>query len=304
MQINILAVLLLIIFVGCEQSTQPKNDNEFLIRLSQTDPEFSRKGDKIVFKGLYNGVYAIHFIDNEGNYLDNILQESGFLSSPSWSPDDTQLVVSIEGDLYTIGINGYNLKKIKTSGEDFSCQWSPNGRYIAYTKSICDPDCGIFVYDTLKGTAELVGEFGGYAKWNSTSDKIYYYHTVYKNEAGKSVYQGFAIKRFDINNMKTDSLLFVSKTEKKLWLSDLAVSIDENEILFAASYDLPPRSDIWKINLQTEEIYQLTFNGGACPTYSPDGKKIVYTNTNKNEGGLWIMNADGSDKESLTNTQR
>lgn len=289
---------------GCEQSNEPPMDDEFLIKLSQTDPEYSHDGEKIVFGGLYNEVYAIHIIDYKGNYLGNILEDFGHLSSPSWSPDASKLVTSIKGDLYIVKVNGDSLNRINSSGEDFSCQWSPNGRYIAYTKSICDPDCGIALYDLENSTTTIVGEFGGYAKWNSSSDKIYYYHTVYKNEEGRGIYQGFTVKRVNINNMETDSLWFVDKTEKKIWLNGLAVSANENELLFAASYDYPTRSDIWKVNLETKEIIQLTFDGGACPAYSPDSKKIVYTNTNKNEGGLWIMNSDGTSKKRLTKMQR
>ena len=46
--------------------------------------------------------------------------------------------------------------------EDFSCNWSPNGRYIAYTKSICDPACGIAIYDLSNDKKKVIGQYGGY----------------------------------------------------------------------------------------------------------------------------------------------
>jgi Tol biopolymer transport system component len=48
----------------------------------------------------------------------------------------------------------------------------------------------------------------------------------------------------------------------------------------------------------------MTYKGGNCPAYSPSGDKIVYTNTNINEGGLWIMNRDGANKHRLTKLKR
>lgn len=292
---------------NCEDSTSPIiNDDEFLIALSQIDPQFSYDNEKIVFKGVYNSLYAIHFIDISGNYLGNILSGVGFLTSPSWSPEDEKLAVSIEGNIYITNTHGDILRKLTNTGQDFHCNWSPDGRYIAYTKSICDPECGIVLYDLNNDTKKVVGQYGGYASWNRNSDRIYYYHTLYKKipDSDKSEYKGFVFKRVDVNTLKTDSLYFVDKTDAHLWLEDCTVSPDEDELLFSASYGSPPIMNIWKIDLETGEIRQITTEGGTCPSYSFTGDKIVYTNTNINEGCIWIMNKDGSNKQRLTKPWR
>jgi Tol biopolymer transport system component len=300
--ITIVSFFLLLLNTYCSQSTETKiNDkNQFL--LSQVDPQFSTDGKIIVFKGLYDSVYAIHFVDVSGNYLGNILSKKGFLSSPTWSPDNKKIAVSIEGNLYTVKITGDSLNMITNNGENFFCNWSPDGRYIAYTKSICDPECGIAVYDLVSNIKKVIGQYGGYASWNKNSDKIYYYHSLYVNKpnSDQSDYKGFVFKRINVNTLKVDSLLFVAKTDLHLWLEDCTVSPDEREILFAASYKSPPIMNIWKINLQNGEMIQMTFDGGSCPAYNPSGDKIVYTNTNIKEGGLWIMNRDGSNKQQFT----
>lgn len=301
--LKIISFLLIIVLnISCSQSTEPKGDDKNQFLLSQTGPQFSSDGQKIVFEGLYDSVYAIHFVDIYGNYLGHILNKRGFLSSPTWSPDDKKIAVSIEGNIYTVQINGDSLTKLTNTGEDFSCNWSPDGRYIGYTKSICDPECGIAVYDLSNNTKKVIGQYGGYASWNKNSSKIYYYHTLYvkRQDSNKSDYQGFVFKRIDINTLRIDSLFFVAKTELHLWLADCTVSPDEEEILFAASYGSPPQINIWKINLQSEEMIQITYEGGNCPAYNPTGDRIAYTNTNITEGGLWIMNSDGSDKQRLT----
>ena len=156
------------------------------------------------------------------------------------------------------------------------------------------------IYDLNNNTKKVIGQYGSYASWNSNSDKVYYYHTLYTKKANsdKSDYKGFVFKRVDVNTLETDSLYYIGNTD--LWLSDCTVSPDEKEILFAAYYGSPPQINIWKINLLTNSLTQITSEGGNSPAYSPEGDKIVYTNTNINEGGLWIMNRDGSGKQRLT----
>lgn len=58
---------------------------------------------------------------------------------------------------------------------------------------------------------------------------------------------------------------------------------------------------IWKIKVNGDSLTQLTFNGRTFfPDWSPDGKKIAYDCTTNPPGtGLWIMNADGTDKKCL-----
>jgi len=99
-------------------------------------------------------------------------------------------------------------------------------------------------------------------------------------------------------------LFYVKSSDSGLYLHDCTVSPDEKEILFAASYGPPPQINIWKIILETGEIVQMTYEGGTWPSYNPTGDKIVYTNTNINEGGIWIMNKDGSNKQRLTKLNR
>ena len=108
--------------------------------------------------------------------------------------------------------------------------------------------------------------------------------------------------RVDVNTLQIDSLYYVSNVN--LYLDDCTVSPDEKEILFSAYYGSPPIKNIWKINLQTKEMIQITFNGGSYPAYDPTGHQIVYTNTNIKEGGLWIMNSDGSNKRILAKLKR
>jgi Tol biopolymer transport system component len=303
----ILSLFLLYLFnTNCSQSTDPGNNVEPKISSLQQNPQFSSDGQEIVFDGLYDSIYAVHFVDISGNYLGYILDSLGHLNSPTWSPDNKKIGVSIEGNIYTVNRNGDSLIMLTNNAEDFFCNWSPDGKYIAYTKSICDPECGIMLYDFSNGTASLKTQYGSYASWNSDSKRVYYYNNFFitdpQTQAGE--FKGFVFKRININTLEIDSLIYVKSSDDGLYLRDCTVSPDEKEILFVGAYGPPPQMNIWKIVLQTGEMIQMTYEGGSCPSYSPSGDKIVYTNTKKNEGGIWIMNKDGSNKQRLTKLYR
>jgi len=112
-------IIFSILNVSCSQTTDPKIEEGNLISLSQTSPQFSSDGQKIVFEGLYDSVYAVHFVDIAGNYFGYILDRKGFLSSPTWSPNDEKIAVTIEGNLYTVKVNGDSLMMLTNTGEDF-----------------------------------------------------------------------------------------------------------------------------------------------------------------------------------------
>ncbi len=297
--LTIISSLLFLINTNCSQSTEPVDNGEGGIACHQLDPQFSYDNRLIVFQGQYDSIYAVHFVDTSGNYLGYILRDQGLLNSPTWAPDNDRLAVSIDGSIYIVNKNGSGLSRIIYSDQDFFCNWSPDGKFISYDKTICDPECGVSLYNLKDDSSKIVGQYGNFSSWSWDSKKIYYGTYFYDN---KGKYLGPKISRINIETGIKDSLITVHN--KNLYLEDCCVSPDEKEFLFVASYDLPVRLNIWKINLETGAMVQITFDGGNFPAYNHLGNKIVYTNTNLKEGGLWIMNSDGSNKKRLTKLER
>ena len=73
-----------------------------------------------------------------------------------------------------------------------------------------------------------------------------------------------------------------------------------NEAILFTSQPQNDKTHIWLINSNGNGLMQLTENQAYTCDWSPDGTKIVYTDSRTENGRLWLMNANGSAKQQLT----
>ncbi|MCK5878879.1 MAG: PD40 domain-containing protein, partial [Holophagae bacterium] len=89
-------------------------------------------------------------------------------------------------------------------------------------------------------------------------------------------------------------------------ISSLEISPDGKELLFVVtSSDLKKaekNSDIWRMNVNTGNVQQLTFDKGAdfSPVWSEDGRFIYFVSTRKGGAQLWKMSSRGGEALKLT----
>ncbi len=69
-------------------------------------------------------------------------------------------------------------------------------------------------------------------------------------------------------------------------------------LVFASSLEGSTASDIYVINADGTGRARLTRSGAEFPDWSPDGSRIAF---NLQSGGIVVMNADGTDHDTLTN---
>ncbi|MBO0857911.1 MAG: PD40 domain-containing protein [Chloracidobacterium sp.] len=90
------------------------------------------------------------------------LPSTAFFSAPAWSPDGTQILLQDNHlNLWTLDVATGRSAKIDSDtyadpGRDFEAEWSPDSRWIAYSKSLTSHLRAIFVYSlTEKKTYQL-----------------------------------------------------------------------------------------------------------------------------------------------------
>ncbi len=237
------------------------------------------------------GIYLMTAIGTENRQLLN-----GVSSSLTWSPDGLWLVFSQDGRLYRVGVDGGTVLEVPAYQED--CQWpdwSPDGSKISYSCGYGNQR-GIWVisFESPTGGAQALG-----------SRRLIYpgLHPRWSHSGRQIVFKGYLAEGTGICVMDSSGadarLLF----GREHWSTGHpAFSPDDGQVVFqcAEPGHVP---QIWTMKADGSDAQKLTTCGGAYPEWSPEGNKIIYTDTRRCNGWLWIMKADGTCKKQLTHAE-
>ena len=103
-----------------------------------TTASYSPNGKSIIFSSDREGGQKIFLMDIDGTSIKRISLGSGSYSKPIWSPDGKLIAFTkIKDNKFYIGImssDGTNEKLLTSSYIVEGAKWSPNGRYLIYSK--------------------------------------------------------------------------------------------------------------------------------------------------------------------------
>lgn len=103
-----------------------------------TTASYSADGKQIVFASDRENNQQLYVMNNDGTQINRISYGGGSYSKPSWSSDNKLIAFTkIKGGQFMIGImnaNGKNEKILTTAYLVEGAKWSPNGRYLIYSK--------------------------------------------------------------------------------------------------------------------------------------------------------------------------
>jgi tricorn protease len=117
-------------------------------------PVWSPDGDQLAWLSDASGEYQLMIGAPTGATKPRAipLPSTAFFSAPAWSPDGTQILLQDNHlNLWTLDVATGRTAKIDTDtyadpGRDFDATWSPDSRWIAYSKSLTSHLRAIFVY--------------------------------------------------------------------------------------------------------------------------------------------------------------
>src|SRR5262249_2367888 len=90
------------------------------------------------------------------------LPSTAFFSAPAWSPDGTQILLQDSHDnLWTVEVASGRATKIDTDdypapGREFNAAWSPDSKWVAYSKTLPSHLRAIFVYSLADGKTHQI----------------------------------------------------------------------------------------------------------------------------------------------------
>ena len=196
--------------------------------------------------------------------------------------------------IYVVNPDGTGLRRVTSSGTNFLPSWSPDGRFIVYSKA-SPTGAGIWIVDAAGRRPRLVTPEEGDLWAHVTPDGS---HIVFTNFTGDG--DG------SISVVRTDgSHEHQIAPNSGASYNDPVVSPDGHRIAFMR----------WHVHNKRMGIYSMPRHGGPeravtptalegwAPDWSPDGKRVLFSSHIFGElpnGAVYSVRSDGADVQKLT----
>ena len=279
------------------RSIAHKFANEIIFRLGGGIPGIA--DSKIVFVSTRTGHKEIWEMDYDGNNQHAITNLGSISLSPRISPDNSRLAFSSltktgwEILVYSLELNRY-VTFPKFGGTNLSPAWSPDGTHLAFSSSRTgDPE--IYTVDASGGNLKRITNFKGpdvSPVWN---------HRTGSQIAWVSGRTGLP----QIYTMESDGTNVQRMTDQGYAVSP---AWSPNGQFLAVSWirhygpGAPGAWDIYLMDIASKQWVQLTHDGGKndFPSWSPDGRHVVFQSNRSGSVQIWSMLADGTNQKQLT----
>lgn len=250
------------------QNLDGSNQRQLTFEGDNGRPDWSPDGSKIAFGSIRNGKVWVAVMDADGS--NQKLLVAG--NAPDWSPDGTQIAFSPDGQIWVMNADGSSVRQV-TRSSTFKAgpSWSPDGTQMVFilvknpgSPTDPQPEIGIMNAD---GTNERI---------LTTEDRV----NVRREPDGT-----------------TAVLETAHDANAPAW------SPVDNQIAFWSGIE-NQYGQIWVINSDGSGSTQLTedptHRNSDDPSWSPDGKKILFSTGRSGRNELWVMDADGSNERRLS----
>jgi Tol biopolymer transport system component len=254
------------------------------------DPWWASDGSGFVFAGedTVNGDFKerIYFFDIADSSL-TVLLEGPLAFSPKLSPDGKSLVFNIGRDIYLMNMETDSIEQLTFLGKCFFPDWSPDGTKIAYDIPEVDQG-GVQILYLETRTSKQLFPYSRQPVWFQDGERLLVIDFSTKAHGEIIVIDTTGAKLAQLTHDST----FADKRA-------IDVSSDGHQICFVQQFDCE-MPQLWIMNIDGTGKKRLTSRGAQSCSFSPDGNWILYTYLGDNNGRIWAVKPDGSDKHQMT----
>ena len=251
---------------------------------------------RIAFVSTRTGSQEIWVMDYDGFNQHPVTSYKSLSTTPRWTPDNTRLAfTSYAGgspDIYMISLEtNRRVPFAHYKGLNTTPAFAPDGKRMALCSSMSgDPE--IYTSDMAGGNLQRLTFSAGVdisPVWNpKTGNEI----AFVSDRSGSPQIYAMSADGTNPRRLITGG----GDASSPSW--------SPNGLLIAFHWRVSDTGtyDIYVIEIATGRIIQLTHDAGRNehPTWSPDGRHLVFESTRSGSRQVWIMLADGSNPQQLT----
>jgi TolB protein len=278
-------------FISCDKMDDSFNEP---IDFSTIDiePAWSPDGQCIAFVHGSMPNDGIYLISPDGEDIN--LWHQGNAETPTWSPCGQWIAFSQNAQIWKKKIDGDSLTQLTFEGRNFFPTWNSKGGWIAYDAFLENVTTlyAIWKMKTDGSDKTIISykpEEGAVRMPNWIGDTIV--HIRYKQGAF------FSSEIFSMNSNGENETRLTYNEATDYYPKTSSVN---SKVAFTSQSPSTGVTQIWSIGIDGTNPKQLTNTQAYSCDWSPCGNYIVYTDASSENGRLWIMNADGSNKRQLT----
>lgn len=257
---------------------------------------------KIYFISQRTGHKEVWCMDYDGANQHQLTKLGSVALSPRVSPDNSRVAFSALGSSWQIKMYSLDLGRLVSfphfGGGNYSPAWSSDGTKIAFSSSMGTNASEIFIADSSGAAPRRLtnGKTDVSPVFNPKTN------TQIAFVSGRSGLPQIYIMDADGSNVQrvTNQGYAVSPS----W--------SPNGLLLAFSWvrnygpGILGGADLYVMDVASRQIVQLTHDGGRndFPSWSPDGRHIVFESTRSGTEQVWSVLADGTHLQQLTRQGR
>jgi Tol biopolymer transport system component len=241
-------------------------------------PDWSPDGKKIVFGSIRNNRSWIAVMDVDGSHQKSLAEGT---SDPDWSPDGKQIAFThpsfstdgqVQSQIWVMNADGSNIRQV-THSNSFKGgpSWSPDGKQM------------VFILVKNPGSP------------NDPQPQIGIMNADGTNERVLTMKSRINVRRE--RDGTTTTLETANDANAPAW------SPVDNRIAFWSGIETQ-YGQVWVIHSDGTKSVQLTedptHRNSDDPSWSPDGKKVLFSTGRSGKNELWVMDADGSNEKKVS----
>lgn len=270
------------------------------------------KGELIVFDSDRDGDCEIYVMNSDGSNAIKLTDNPARDTSPSWSPDGKKIVFDSDRDgdreIYVMNPDGSNVVKLTDNSiVDLGPSWSPDSKQIAFRAGESISATGIYVMNADGSNRTHLANPNAYLSnqaWSPDGSKIVFsleveeWDEIYMMNSDGSNKRRLIEPVWSRDKKMLDGCPAWSPTGDKMAFYSFRHGLSEES---PGSYSVT--GEIFVMQADGSNVVRLTHDPRTLdfvPSWSPDGKRIVFASKRDGDLEIYVMNSDGSNVVRLT----